>query len=104
MLAAPPHGDCGADVVTLAADSSAAKGFTSRCGLSRIRHIATRYLWLQERVARKEIKFLKIATEVNRGDAFTKPLAGARLDKLCGMMGLVYRAGRAASQKDVLLA
>lgn len=41
--------DWGLDArVELAADSIAAKGLASRRGVGRVRHVATRYLWLKE--------------------------------------------------------
>ena len=39
--------------VEVASDSSSAKSFASRQGLGKQRHVQTRYLWLQERVALK---------------------------------------------------
>ena len=79
--------------VTVASDSSAARGLASKRGLSKTRHIATRFLWLQERVRRKEVKLLKVATAVNRGDLFTKSLAGPRLDALVTRLALRYHDG-----------
>ena len=76
--------------VTVASDSSAARGLASKRGLSKTHHIATRFLWLQERVRCKEVKLLKVATAVNRGDLFTKALAGPRLDALVRGLALRY--------------
>jgi hypothetical protein len=86
--------------VTVASDSSAARGLASKRGLSKTRHIATRFLWLQERVRRKEVKLLKVATAVNRGDLFTKSLVGLRLDALVARLALRYHD----SASDVLRA
>ena len=66
----------------VASDSSAARGLASKRGLSKTRHIATRYLWLQEKVRKKELELMVVSTEKNRGDLFTKALAGPRLTLL----------------------
>lgn len=74
--------------VAIGVDSSAACGITNRRGIGRIRHIATRWLWLQERVASKEVRVQKISTDANRADALTKGLSADRLRDLCRAMGL----------------
>ena len=79
--------------ITVASDSSAARGLASKRGLSKTRHIATRYLWLQERVRRREMKLVKVTTEKNRGDAFTKALMGPRLDALVKRLALRHHEG-----------
>ncbi|OLP73784.1 hypothetical protein AK812_SmicGene46865 [Symbiodinium microadriaticum] len=43
--------------------------------------------------ASKELKVLAIPTETNPADAGTKVLTGARLKKLCGLMGMVDGSG-----------
>ena len=69
---------CVAAALKVARDSSA-RGLASKRGLSKTRHIATRYLWLQEKVRKKELDLTVVATADNRGDLFTKALAGPRL-------------------------
>ena len=41
--------------IELFCDSSSARAFAKRRGLGKQRHIDTRYLWLQERVAMKHL-------------------------------------------------
>ena len=89
--------------LVVSTDSTAAKGFASRRGLGRVRHVSTRYLWLQERVARREIIIEKIGTDENRADLLTKCLSAKRRLKLIEAMGMEYRAGRARSQKGTLM-
>ena len=62
-------------------DSSSAVSFAKRRGLGKNRHIATRYLWLQERIALKHLKVLKIGTEDSPADIFTKCLTREVLDR-----------------------
>ena len=52
-------------------DSSAARAFASRRGLERQRHVQTRYLWLQERVAPGHLSIQKIKTTYNIVDILT---------------------------------
>ena len=78
--------------VTVASDSSAARGLASKRDLSNTRHIATRFLWLQERVRRRQVKFF-VSTLENRGDLFTKALAGPRLDVLARRLAVRHHHG-----------
>jgi len=83
-------------------DSSAALAFASRRGLGTMRHIETRYLWLQERVARGHLTVHKVGTLENVADFLTKAVAGNVLDKHMETLGFVYRVGRSAKAKQVL--
>ena len=74
----------------VASDSSAARGLASKRGLSKTRHIATRYLWLQEKVRKKELELTVVSTERNRGFFVTKALAGPRFSLLARRIGLRF--------------
>ena len=87
----------------VASDSSAARGLASKRGLSKTRHIATRYLWLQEKVRKKELELTVVSTEKNRGDLFTKALAGPRLTLLSQRIGLRFH-GKPAYVNEALVA
>ena len=50
--------------IELYSDSSSAIAFSKRRGLGKNRHIATRYLWLQERIALKHLKVLKVGNSI----------------------------------------
>ncbi|CAK0894978.1 unnamed protein product, partial [Prorocentrum cordatum] len=60
--------------VTVHTDSSSGRSFASRRGLGKMRHICTRYLWLQEQISGKTLKLLKIAGTANPADIMTKQL------------------------------
>ena len=47
-------------------DSSAALGTCNRQGLGRSRHVQTRFLWAQEKLAQEEFPLAKIATKLNQ--------------------------------------
>ena len=73
--------------ITCYSDSSSGLSFASRRGLGRIRHVETRFLWLQERVALKHLKVLKVNTKDNPADALTKPLSKGELDRYLRRLG-----------------
>lgn len=73
--------------VTCYSDSSSGLSFASRRGLGRIRHVETRFLWLQERVALKHIKVSKVSTNDNPADILTKPLSYAEMSRYVERLG-----------------
>ena len=71
--------DWGADAdVEVLSDSSAARAFASRRGLGHMMHVASRYLWLQERVRRRELAVKRIGILDSRSDFLTKALAAQK--------------------------
>ena len=73
--------------VIVESDSNAAKSFASRRGLGRQRHVQTRFLWIQERVAANDIKILKVPGGENTADILTKVTNGTLLKKHMEAMG-----------------
>ena len=73
--------------VVVDSDSTSAKAFASRLGLGKQRHVQTRYLWIQERVALKHFEIRKVATADNVSDILTKAIDGRTLrrhmDAMC---------------------
>ena len=67
--------------VEIHTDSSSAKSFAARRGLGRLRHVQTRYLWVQERLACKHLRLFKVPGDENPADAMTKSLASSVLEK-----------------------
>ena len=59
-------------VIAVATDSSAAKSFASRRGSGRIRHIETKWLWLQQVVRDGKVRLRKIPGTKNPADICTK--------------------------------
>ena len=69
-------------------DSSSAKAIASRRGTAKsTRHIQTRMLWVQERVAGKHLRVVKVATESNPADMLTKTLGRSKVDEFCAEIG-----------------
>ena len=83
-------------------DSSAARGLVARRGLGKARHIQTRFLWLQERVAEKDLQVVSVPTDVIIADLFTKGLTEARILELLQLMNLKFRDGRASTAKRLI--
>ena len=69
-------------------DSSAARGIFGRTGPGRIRHLHTRYLWVQEKVRRKELSTDSVKGDENEADLGTKILTGERTRFLSLKIGL----------------
>ena len=67
--------------ISLFTDSSAARSFVSRRGLGRMRHVATRELWLQEEVLSRRMVVNKVHGEVNPADLLTKYLGHQAISK-----------------------
>ena len=74
--------------MTLATDSSAAKGFVSRRGGGRMRHMEVRWLWLQEEVRKGRVKMEKIAGKINPGDVITKYLTWKEIEGKLNEIGI----------------
>ena len=73
--------------VIVLSDSSAARGFSQRVGLGKMRHVQTRYLWLQERVKEGHIRVLAIRGKNNPADLLTKALSGKLIEKFTRTLG-----------------
>ena len=77
--------------IELYCDSSSARAFAKRRGLGKNRHIDTRYLWLQERIALKHMKLFSVPTVDNPADLFTKCLPKVSLDKFTRVLIQIHR-------------
>jgi len=80
--------------VVLRLDSSAAKAICERRGVGRVRHIATRFLWIQQRVEQHELGLVKEPTATNVADLMTKALPADRVEQLLTRMSLYFSEGR----------
>ena len=69
-------------------DSSGAKAFASRRGLGRQRHVQTRHLWLQERLAAARLTVQKSRTTQNPVNILTKAASRETLERHKEMLGL----------------
>ena len=83
-------------------DSSAALGTCSRRGLGKLRHVQTRYLWVQERVANGELEVVKVGTKENQADMCTKALSAELSLKFMTKSGHQYLEGRAKTAKNLV--
>ena len=59
--------------ILLRVDSTSAKAIASRRGVGRVKHMETRFLWIQERVRKCDLVIKKVGGKVNPADALTKP-------------------------------
>ena len=82
-------------------DSTAAIRMTFRTGVGKVRHIRVQYLWLQEKVADKELGLDKVLGTLNQADLMTKGLAQELLNKHLGTMGFHVVSGRALTAPKI---
>ena len=77
-------------------DATSAKSIASRTGLGKVRHMETKYLWVQEALKKKKFSIRKIPGDNNPADVLTKPLSIGEMDSLLARVGakLVRRVGR----------
>ena len=94
--------DWGLDLkLEVLSDSSAARGFSNRQGLGKMRHVQTRYLWVQERVKEGHLKVLPVRGKNNPADVLTKAVSGRLRVKHLTRLGYVS-GGIRGVHKDVL--
>ena len=94
--------DLGWDLTaSLHSDATAAIGIARRRGVGKIRHLDTADLWIQERIRAKELEVNKVLGADNPGDALTKYVERALVEKHMSRIGLFPEEGRAASAPKV---
>ena len=69
-------------------DASAGRSLAFRKGLGKVRHIETKYLWIQDLVKDGRIKLLKIKGTDNPADIGTKHLSIADMESRLLEIGL----------------
>ena len=89
---------CSLEVLT---DATAAKGMASRRGLGKPKHMHVQYLWIQERIARKDFKLSKVWGHENPADLMTKHLDSKTIQRFMTFFGIEYRGGRADSAPTI---
>ena len=67
-----------------------------------MKHIQTRYLWAQEKIALKLIALGKIGSKDNHSDVVTKSLSSSEIKRHLAGMGQEFREGHAAAARRVL--
>ena len=73
------------------ADSSTARAVPTKQGASRkMKHIHTRFLFIQDLVFRKLLTMSSVKTDVNPSDIRTKPLGRERFHRLRSVLGIGY--------------
>ena len=70
-------------------DSSSCRTFTERLGVGRLKHIDTRYLWMQLEVKKKNLKMEGVPTLWNMADLGTKRLSRQRREFLMYLIGIM---------------
>ena len=68
-------------------DSSSARALLFKQGVSRVRHLDTKLLWLQDYSRRKLLEPAAVSTLHNTADLGTKPLSNKRIAFLMNKIG-----------------
>ena len=71
-------------------DSSAARSISSRRGIGRVRHINTRYLWIQEKLADKSFTLHVVKGTDNPADMMTKPFSGKQIQEVFASLNIHF--------------
>ena len=80
--------DMGSDLsIVMYSDASAGRSMCFRKGLGRVRHLETKYLWIQDLVKEGRIKLLKVKGTENPSDVGTKHLSFAEMNGLLLSIG-----------------
>ena len=66
-------------------DAAVARGLALRSGSGAIKHMETKYFWLQQKENDQELTIQKIRGTVNPADLMTEHLEGKRLMMLCDL-------------------
>ena len=81
--------DLGSKVtITIYSDASAGRSLAFRKGLGKVRHIETKYLWIQDLIKDGRLKLLKVKGTDNPADIGTKHLSVSETEKLLLEIGL----------------
>ena len=59
-----------------------------------MRHIEVRELWVQDRVAKGELKIVKVKEEDNVADGLTKHVDKQKMEQYMKASGIVRKSGR----------
>ncbi len=87
-----------AAIVMVESNSSSGRVFSSRRRLGRQRHVDTRFLWVQERVARGDAQLEIVGTDHNVSDLLTEVLGRADAQRHLKTRGVVF-VGRGSSRE-----
>jgi hypothetical protein len=74
--------------VAIYSDASAGRSLAFRKGLGKVRHIETKYLWVQDLVKDGRLSLLKVKGVDNPADIGTKHLSVAEIEKKLLIIGL----------------
>ena len=85
----------------LASDSSAARGHVKRRGLGKRRHVQSRFLWIQERVSKGDLKIAAVPGKYNVADILTKCVGGVLLRRHSATLN-VWDRKKNPTQKKVM--
>ena len=72
-------------------DAAACKGILLRRGAGGVKHLETKFLWVQEAIQSKKIRVEKLPRDLNLSDALASYSPGPDLERKLRMMGCECR-------------
>ena len=75
-------------------DAAAARGMALRSGSGAIKHMLTKYFWLQLKEKTQKLWIENIRDTVNPADLMTKHLDGKRLTAMCDLLNIRHNNDR----------
>ena len=67
-----------------------------------MKHVSTKYLWLQDHIANGNVELIKVPTDKMLADCLTKPVPASIVEYAMSQANLEYRTGSAEKQKATL--
>ena len=81
-------------------DNNAAIGAAQRRGAGKMRHVQTRFLWMQDQIASGAVKLVKEGTHTNPADVGTKHVPAQTLEKHLATLNFFRSATRWPTEQD----
>ena len=73
----------------LKTDSSVANALSQRLGVGKMKHMQTRFLWLQQAVQWGQLIIVPVPTKLNYADIYTKAVPAKQMEKFMKEMGCI---------------
>ena len=71
----------------LKTDSSVANSLSQRLGVGKMKHMQTRFLWLQQAVQWGQLVIVSVPTKLNYADIYTKAVPAKQMEAFLKSMG-----------------
>lgn len=80
--------------IEMMTDSTAGKSIIGRTGVGKLRHLETKYLWVQQATRQGRLKTRKVKGTENPADVGTKYLSRVEMQKVLKQIGIHIGSSR----------